>query len=249
MKENSSEKSEWFEEWFNTPFYHILYKNRNEKEAELFVSNLINKLSVRKGAHILDLACGKGRHSVYLNKHGFNVTGADLSINSIAEAKKHENDTLRFVVHDMRESIPKLKVEYIFNLFTSFGYFDNQDDNLQVLKACHEMLEEKGILVIDFLNLNKAIANLVPKEDKHIDGIDFHIEKKYDGKHIYKTISFGDLGQTYSYTERVQGLTKSDFENLLRKAGYDITGYYGNFLLEEYDEASSDRLIIIARKK
>lgn len=249
IMENDNQKSEWFEEWFNTPFYHILYKNRNEKEAELFVSNLVSALHIKKSAHLLDLACGKGRHSVYLNKLGFNVVGADLSVNSIADAKKHENDNLRFIVHDMREAIPKMKFDFILNLFTSFGYFDTQEDNLKVLKACHQMLNDNGRLVIDFLNLERVINDMQKEEVKHVDGIDFHITRKFDGYHIYKTISFGHTGQTYSYTERVQGLRKEDFEKLLTAAGFSIDAFYGNFELIPFNAATADRLIIFATKK
>lgn len=246
---NENEKTEWFEEWFNTPFYHVLYQDRNEEEAEHFVSNLVDYLKIKEDKTILDLACGKGRHSVFLNKKGLHVLGADLSVNSIAEAKSFENDNLRFLVHDMREVIPNHQFDYIFNLFTSFGYFDSQKDNLKMLKSVHTMLLDGGKVVIDFMNVHKVLANLVKKEVKSVDGIDFHITREFDGKHILKTISFGHTGQSYSYTERVQGLTKEDFEKMLQKSDFKIDAIFGDFSLSEYNPEISDRLILIASKK
>lgn len=73
----------WFTSWFDTPFYHILYKDRDDTEAQHFMDKLTGYLNIPEGGSILDLACGKGRHSIYLNSLGFDVTGADLSENSI----------------------------------------------------------------------------------------------------------------------------------------------------------------------
>lgn len=246
---NDNQKTEWFEEWFNTPFYHVLYQDRNEEEAEHFISNLVDFLKIGKTKSILDLACGKGRHAVFLNKKRNQVLGADLSINSIADAKKFENDNLRFIVHDMREIIPNHQFDYIFNLFTSFGYFDTQKDNLKMLQSVHSMLHDGGKVVIDFMNVHKVLANLVKKEVKSVDGIDFHITREFDGKHILKTISFGHTGQSYSYTEHVQGLTKEDFEKLLHKTDFKIDAVFGDFNLNEYTAETSERLILIASKK
>ena len=115
-------KKDWFQEWFNTTYYHILYQDRNDEEARYFMRNLTHYLNLKPQDKILDLPCGKGRHAVYLNSLGFDVIGADLSENSIAYAKQFENDTLKFKVHDMRHSFQK-KFDAIFNLFTRFWLF------------------------------------------------------------------------------------------------------------------------------
>src|SRR6187455_1959490 len=92
----------WFESWFNSPWYHILYEHRDEQEAEEFLDALLDHLQPKPGSSMLDLGCGKGRHSIYLNQKGFNVTGIDLSPESIMHCRKWENETLSFFVHDMR---------------------------------------------------------------------------------------------------------------------------------------------------
>ena len=242
------EKKEWFAEWFDTPYYHILYKHRDHQEAEKFIKRLCSFLKIDLDSHLLDLACGKGRHALMLNKLGYKVLGADLSPQSIAEASRFSNDRLEFTVHDMREPIEARQFNCIFNLFTSFGYFDSKKDNLKVLQSIHSMLLPHGILVIDFMNADKVIQTLIPKESKTIDGVTFDIERHSDGQHIYKAIRFTDQGHSYHFTERVQSLKRIDFSNLLSEVGFDILHTFGDFELNAFDANNSDRLIIIASR-
>ena len=238
----------WFEIWFNTPYYHILYSNRNTGEARIFLHNLIENLNIPTSGNILDLACGKGRHSVTLNKLGYNVLGVDLSENSISAAKTHVAPGLEFRVHDMRNVIPQHTFTAVFNLFTSFGYFDNTEDNLKVLNSVNKMLLPNGLLIIDFMNTRKVIRNLVHSEEKVIEDVKFTIRRRYDGSQIYKDIEFSDRGENYAFTERVQALEFEDFSLLLKQSNFEILRTFGDFALSPYEVDSSDRLIIIARK-
>lgn len=141
----------WFTSWFDTPFYHILYKDRDDSEAHAFMDTLTNYLNIPENGTVLDLACGKGRHARYLNKIGYDVTGVDLSENSIAFAKEFENHRLHFDVHNMCEPYHK-QFDAVFNLFTSFGYFEDDADNLKTITAIKTELNEFGFGVIDFMN-------------------------------------------------------------------------------------------------
>ena len=146
----------WFETWFNTPYYHILYKDRNFEEAENFITLLINDLKIPEHSKIIDLACGKGRHAVFLNRMGFEVLGLDLSEESISQNKIFENDTLKFKVHDMREAIyPEIstqKVDAVCNLFTSFGYFESDVEDKKIFRSVADALVDNGFFILDFLN-------------------------------------------------------------------------------------------------
>lgn len=245
---DSSENSAWFETWFDTNYYHILYANRDEKEAEIFVKNLIDFLKPDKNyAHILDLACGKGRHSINMNKLGYKVTGVDLSENSISLAKPFENESLNFAVQDMRHPLSQ-KFTHIFNLFTSFGYFDTIQENQMVMQAVNQMTNSGGVLVIDYLNAEKVVQNLVPHEQKNIDNIVFNITKKTDANHVFKYIHVVDGDKNFKFMERVQLLRLDDFKQLLDTINFEILETFGNFKLEPFDQNQSDRLIIIARK-
>jgi SAM-dependent methyltransferase len=243
--EISNPKSEnWFASWFDTPYYHILYKERNYREAQIFMDNLTHYLNLPEKAKVLDLACGKGRHSIYLNQLGFVVVGADLSGNSIAEANKNKNETLHFQVHDMRDSFEE-KFDAIFNLFTSFGYFENDDDNLTTLKAMKDSLSEYGFAVIDFMNVNQVIMNLVPEEVKTVENIDFHIKRYVSDGHIFKEIDFEDQGQKFHYTEKVKALKLQDFEEMMEEAGIYLLDIFGDYKLKKFHKTDSERLIMI----
>ena len=238
------ENKTWFASWFDSPYYHILYKDRDYEEAQLFVDNITNYLNLPEDSKILDLACGKGRHSIYMNKLGYNVTGADLSPNSIEEAKQFENDTLHFEVHDMREPFEQ-KFDAIVNLFTSFGYFENDADNLLTLKAIQHSLTEYGFAVIDFMNVNRVINNLVPEELKTVDGIDFHIKRYHQEGYIIKDIDFEDDGEKFHFTERVKALTLQDFQSMMDEAGIYLLDIFGDYKLRKFHKDESERLILI----
>ncbi|MFN6944863.1 MAG: class I SAM-dependent methyltransferase [Cytophagaceae bacterium] len=245
---NTMEK-EWFAEWFDSPYYHILYKNRDEKEAETFINKLCSFIQLKPGNSILDLACGKGRHSIFLNKKGFDVTGADLSVQNINHAKKFKNDTLHFMVCDMRALESENKYDVILNLFTSFGYFENEKDNIQTLHNLYRALKPGGILVIDFMNTHKVLENLISGECKNIEGIDFCISRKFQNNCIIKEINFTNDGKSHVYQEKVQALTHDTFKNYFQETGFIPTHVFGNYNLDEFNFSTSDRMIWMAQKK
>ncbi|MEW7281095.1 class I SAM-dependent methyltransferase [Aquimarina sp. 2201CG1-2-11] len=234
----------WYTSWFNTPYYHILYKDRDHLEAEGFMDNITNYLSLEKGEKVLDLACGKGRHSIYLNTLGFDVIGADLSKNSIQYASQFENDSLKFTVHDMSKPYPE-KFSAIFNLFTSFGYFDKEEDNLKTLLAMKSSLRENGFGIIDFMNVDLVINNLVAEEVKTIGTITFNIKRFYEEGYIYKEIKFRDNDEDFFYTERVKAITLNDFENYFKKANINLLDVFGDYKLKKFSKNTSPRLILI----
>ncbi len=239
-----NDKSDWFTSWFNSPYYHILYKNRDDKEAEAFIEKLCAHLNIPAKTHILDLACGAGRHARVLHKLGFNVSGCDLSSNSIDEAKANSDKELEFFVHDMRNPLPE-KYDAVFNLFTSIGYFCDLEDNLDVFESVFNGLNENGLFVIDFMNCNKIIRELKPRQELIVEGITFHIKKEVNDGRIVKTIAFEDKGESYFFQEKVQALTYENFHDLLEKAGFTITEKLGSYQLDAFDIEQSDRLILI----
>lgn len=236
--------NKWFSSWFDTPYYHILYKNRGDEEAQEFMQNLANFLKLPKGASILDLACGKGRHSVYLNKLGYNVTGVDLSANSISYAKKFENEQLNFDIHCMCKPVGK-EFDAVFNLFTSFGYFDEESENIESVQAIKQELKKDGWGVIDFMNVKKVIKNLVPAETKTVKGIEFHISRRLENGFIIKEIEFEDEGEDYAFSEKVMALSLQKFKSYFEKAGIELVHTFGNYDLEPFEETTSDRLILV----
>ena len=231
--------------WFNSDYYHILYKNRDKKEAEFFINNLIKKLKIKKKSKILDLACGVGRHSFYLNKKGMNVIGIDNSENNIKKAKKFENKFLKFKKKEMTEDYGQ-EFDFIFNLFTSFGYI-NEKHNLNTFKSINNSLINHGILVIDYLNVFKLKEELVEKETKKIGNIIFNIKRSFKDNFIVKKIKIKDNNEIFYFEERVMELTKNDFQDYLKKFNFEILDVYGNYNLKKYHK-NSERLIMIIKK-
>ncbi len=245
MSDSTAKNSEnWFSTWFDTPYYHILYKNRNDEEAQAFMDNITHYLNMPENGTILDLACGKGRHSIYLNKLGYQVTGVDLSENSIAFAQESSNETLQFKTHDMREPMNET-YDAVFNLFTSFGYFDTHEDNIKTLKAIKESINEYGFGVIDFFNADFIIENLVAEETKEIDGITFNIKRYIENKKIIKEIRFEDKGESFFFTEKVSAFTLADFEAMMEEAGIYLLEIFGDYKLRKFYKSQSERLILL----
>ena len=238
--------TDWFASWFDTSFYHILYKNRDHKEARLFMANLASFLKLKKNDRVLDLACGKGRHSLFLNSLGFDVVGVDLSKNSIDYANEFSNETLRFVQRDMRDPL-NLKYDGIFNLFTSFGYFDDDKEDILILNNIKQGLNKDGAFVFDFLNAEKVKLNLVKEETKIVDDITFYIKREIKNGFILKHISFFADNEQHSYTEQVKYLDLSKMTSFFKEVGFTITNVFGNYNLDAYSAKTSDRLIIIAK--
>ncbi len=244
----NTQKKEWFESWFDSPFYHILYKDRDDKEAQLFLDNLISFLNPAPQSKILDVACGKGRHSVHLNKKGFHVCGFDLSKESIDYNRKFETETLSFFVHDMRDVFRKNYFHVVFNLFSSLGYFDDHDDNEKVIHANAVALLAGGTLVIDYMNSKKVSKNLVAEDVKECRGIKFFQKRKIDSGKIVKNISFSCEKKNYSYEEHLQLYSLKDFKNMFAKNNLHIANTFGDYQLNSFDEKKSDRLIIIGNR-
>ena len=238
----------WFANWFDSPYYHTLYKNRDEKEAQVFIDNLIDYLQIPKGSKLIDIACGKGRHAKYFNRKGMDVVGVDLSPNSINTANKDENKNLQFSLHDMRENYQEDTFDVVTNLFTSFGYFENNKDEQKAINAMASNLKKEGLLIIDFMNAKKVIANLVLNEQKRIDGIQFDIIRQVKDGYILKDICITDGKEQQQFQEKVKAITLADYSELIANAELKIIDIFGNYKLDDFDEEISDRLILICKK-
>lgn len=240
----TNNKSEWYLDWFNSPFYHLLYKERDSSEATYFMNNLINKLQIDKNSSILDLACGRGRYSLYLSNIGHKVTGIDISKENISEAKKNESDKLNYILHDMRYPLNQ-KFDLILNLFTSFGYYEKDADNLSVIKSIKSNLETDGQAVIDFFNIDYILDNLVEKEEKNIDKTKFIINRYLENDLLVKDISILLNNKSYKFQEKVKAYRMDDFLAMFKSCNLKLQEIYGDYKLNSFNKNSSNRLIMV----
>lgn len=240
----------WFKEWFNTTYYHQLYFKRDDKEAADFIDKLITHLKPAPGSLMLDVACGKGRHSIQLSGKGFDVTGIDLSEDSILEALKNENELLHFFQHDMRLPFWINYFDYAFNFFTSFGYFKTQREHDNAIRTIAQSIKPNGILVMDYLNVHYAEDNMLHQSEKEIDGVHYLITKWYDETHFYKKIMIEDatMIEPLIFTEKVAKFTLGDFTDMFAYQGLQIKEVFGDYNFNNYSVKSSPRLIMLAEK-
>lgn len=240
----------WFKEWFNSPYYHHLYFKRDEKEAAIFIDKLIDHLQPTPAAIMLDVACGKGRHAIQLASKGFNVTGIDLSEDSIKEAMQFERENLHFYLQDMRLPFRSNYFDFAFNFFTSFGYFLTRSEHDEAIKTIAVSLKNTGCFVLDYLNVAFTENHLVKESEKEIEGINFSITKWFDDTHFYKKIIVEEkaLQVTETYQEKVAKFTLQDFTAMFARQGLNIEAVYGDYNFGEYDKINSPRLIMIAKK-
>ncbi len=238
-------RKEWFGEWFDSPYYHILYQNRDNKEAHQLIDNLADKLSFCANATLLDLCCGRGRHAIYLNQKGFDVTGLDLSPQNIRFAQRFANPTLHFAVHDMRQVYALQKFDAVLNLFTSFGYFDDPADDLRALQAMKAALKPEGRVVIDFLNPEQVRQQLVAEEIKRTGGITFQIKRYVEDQWVVKEIAFEVEGKSHLFYEKVKLISREEFEAYFEQNQLKISQLWGNYHLQPFELSTSHRMIFV----
>jgi SAM-dependent methyltransferase len=247
----------WYKDWFSSPFYHKLYFERDETEAEGFILRLIDHLKPAHGSFMLDVACGRGRHSRTLAQKGFFVTGIDISFESIAFAKKSiprdsqgESSHLEFYQHDMRLPFRVNYFHYAFNFFTSFGYFRTRREHDDAIRTIAKGLKPNGLFVIDYLNVHFAEEKMVSNEMKKINGTTYRIHRWHDEGHFYKKITIDDpqILQPVSFTEKVSKFSFGDFNDMLSFQGLQVQEVFGDYQLGSYDVRTKPRMIIVAKK-
>jgi SAM-dependent methyltransferase len=155
----------WYKEWFGEE-YLGLYSHRDEQEAEAHVDFVERQLGHPRPRAVLDLACGAGRHTAALRRRGYRTVGVDLSLTLLAHA-----GGLQRVAGDMR-CLPFAagSFDWVLNFFTSFGYFEKERENFQVLEEIVRVLAPRGRFLIDIMNTASTLRHLQPREVQRLDG-------------------------------------------------------------------------------
>jgi SAM-dependent methyltransferase len=251
MEKDMVKEQMWYKDWFNSPYYHLLYFKRDEQEAASFIDALLQKLNPPSNAKMLDVACGRGRHSIQLASQGYFVTGIDISPESIEDAMLYQNNHLEFFVHDMRLPFRMNYYDYAFNFFTSFGYFRTRREHDNAIRTIAQSLKTGGTFVIDYLNAHYVETHLIYKSEIEKEGINFDITRWLDETHFYKKIVVEDetnLDEPLVFIEKVAKFSLGEFNDMLAFHDLQIQNVYGDYLFSSYDVKNSPRLIIEAKK-
>jgi SAM-dependent methyltransferase len=241
---DKKKKKTWFEDWFNTPYYHALYGHRSQEEADGFISSL-EKAHLKGYEFIADVGCGKGRHSSALRSIGHQVIGYDLSPESIAFANaNYAKEGLEFLVQDMRNPLPHAPFDAVVNLFTSFGYFETDVENQKVMQNFYNALRVKGLFVMDYLHPSTIkLTEGVFEIEK--EGFVFQISKAMNNGFINKDIIVKEAGEiVFETQERVRIFQQEELPNMIRRSGFTIIATYGDYELNPLTETSSRQIFI-----
>ena len=241
----------WYEEWFNTKEYFEIYKNRDDVEAETLAELILSNIKIDKGAKILDMSAGAGRHAINFAKRGFNVTAVDLSENLLKVAKENASVydfQIDFVHSDIRKFETSDKFNLVLNLFTSIGYFESDEENFELLRKAYNFLKPGGYFVLDYFNRNYLEENLVPSSVETINGTKINQNRSIQGNRVIKEIVIGKNGDTKKYFESVRMFSFDELQTELESIGFKINSTFGDLDGKPFVLETSPRVIIIASK-
>ncbi len=253
-------------DWFNSPFYNLLYAHRNDLEAKIFANSFKKYIAMLPFGPFLDAGCGEGRFSFQLANLGLTGFGIDMACDKIETAKKNNpfTDRLQFVCGDYINYPWQIQFSLILSMFTAFGYLDDHHNQI-TLERFFELLLPNGIFVLDYLNAlqvkqsietHNAINVFKPSDfDNHlIKKLNIEFERIYTFKKIYgdavmkKIVIFRkEKEKPTVFYEKVKLYDREDLLNKLTNKGFSIENIYGDYDFKSFQK-NSPRLIIIAKK-
>lgn len=241
----------WYKDWFSSELYLSVYSHRNDEDAEKLCRLILSTANLKSGAKILDAACGAGRHSNHFSKLGFDVTGFDLSrtlLNVAVQSARDNNLNTKFFCSDIRNVPLKCSFNLIVNLFTSFGYFENDEENFSFVNQAYLSLDNDGYYILDYLNEKTLRKNLVAQSEKEIGGSRIIEKREICENRVVKEINVLGKEETLKFFESVRLYSYEEIAGKAKTIGFNVHKIYGDYLGGEFDENSSNRLIIVFRK-
>ncbi|GJQ61446.1 MAG: methyltransferase [Melioribacteraceae bacterium] len=240
--------SDWFKDWFSSGEYHTVYKHRDSKDVVQFWNTFTKKFNPQKEIKILDAACGPGRYSVFLAEKGFDVTGFDLAMPLLkitGEKLTNLGIQPKLFRSDIRNVPLKGKFDLILNMFTSFGYFDDEDENFRFIDSARNLMGSHSIFVLDYLNEHLVRKNLVPHSQKKIGDKSITENRFIRNGRVEKEITIAGKEGSVNFLESVKLYDKDFMLTKIKDLGYNVREVWGGYEGEPFDRNSSQRLIIL----
>ncbi|NHN30143.1 class I SAM-dependent methyltransferase [Paenibacillus agricola] len=244
--------SDWYKKSFGDD-YLLVYKHRDIEDAYNEVKRMIEWLKLAEGSEVFDLCCGMGRHSMALTDCGFKVTGLDLSEVLLKEAVRLDTEQkVNWIQGDMRDVQLSQQFDAVVNLFTSFGYFEQDEENEKVLHEIYRLLKPagQGQFIIDFLNPEFVERHIVPFSSREEGACTIEETRKLEDGFVRKTIVIREPGiEDRTYLEQVKLYHRDTFLAMLERAGLEVLNLYGDYDASPYSNAESKRMIFVGRRK
>lgn len=247
--EEKKDSEPWYEKWFGDHYLHV-YAHRDEDEAYAQADLIARLFPPETYPEMLDVCCGEGRYARVFNDKGYSVTGTDLSSQLIQAAQEKSPETIHYRICDMRDIIWRNRFDIAVNLFTSFGYFDDEDQDRNVFKAVHASLKTGGCFWVDLMNREYIVEHMKPASSR-TEGLMTIEEKRSlspDGKRIIKDIIICTNEDTHTYRESVRMYTEGEIGGLMEDTGFEVIHTFGDYDGSLYTKRSP-RLICAGRKK
>lgn len=243
--------NEWYKNWFSSDEYLSVYRHRDSEDAQKLISLILSETHLNEGASVLDAACGAGRHSISFASKGFRVAGFDLSKTLLHIGKsdaRSQNVSVDFFCSDLRQVILKKKFDLIINLFTSFGYFNTDEENFSFIRTAYNLLNENCYYILDYFNPEYIRKNLVPESRRELGSKKIIELRKIENDRVIKEIIIQNDTASDSFFESVQLYSGEKIRSEFEKIGYRSAGVFGDYTGSKFVKSDSQRLILFFKK-
>ncbi|MDQ7816795.1 MAG: class I SAM-dependent methyltransferase [Melioribacteraceae bacterium] len=242
-------EKDWFKDWFASEEYNSVYNHRDEDDAKKLIDLILSHITLNNNSLLLDAACGRGRHLNYLASLKLNVIGFDLSMQFLFQVKQKSLKVNPAIFRaDIREVCFKKKFDLVLNLFTSFGYFETDEENFRFVKKTFSFLNDNGYYVLDYLNKSYLTQNLIPYSKRLIGDIVLEEFREIKNDRVIKKILIERGGKKKIFHESVKLYSKDFLLEQFISFGYSYFKLFGDYEGHPYDEIKSERLIMIFQK-
>ena len=246
--------SSWHDtDHFWKQFYSVMFHQRRWDQAAEEADGVIQLMGIEPGAEVLDICWGPGRHALVLGEKGYRVTGVDRTESYIEIARQKAEDaglTVQFLVDDARSYKDLDRFDAAISLYTSFGYFEDPEEDLRLLENVHASLKEGGAFLIDMNGKEVAARAFKKRSWEDLDDGSRLLEERTVGpgwewvENHWVVIKDGVEKET---TFRVRMYSGVELRRILLCAGFQSVELYGDFEGTPYDDRAR-RLIAVARR-
>lgn len=246
-------KMPWYEKFFNEDYVRLYTPFLLPARSRQDVADLVKLLDLQPGNRVLDLCCGYGRHALELARYGCQVTGQDLSSTLLEQAQASASEQhlqVRWLQSDMRTIPFENEFDVVINMFTSFGYFDSDEEDQKVLQQIAQALKPGGFFLLETIHQARVIRTsapygiirypdgLVVLEERHVDLLSSH-------NNVRITLIYPD-GHRHEHQQSIRAYTLTELASMLRRAGLELTSYYGG--LDGSPLTIESRLVLVSQK-